>query len=225
MPRADQLMLDEQILTSDQVESSSRSLRFIADYLKRGSNQKLTGLLLARLDAFNRIGATFGNQRSSEFCNEYKQQLRGMLPPNTPIIRLSDRRFAILLSLDSMTTIIDIAARLAEEQPPQFKHGDDMLFVDLTLGVAMHPTHADSAESLFRAMRAASLPPARASTAAPTCSPIAPAVWARTAGGDVPSKRPSSSAPSASCGSRIMAATWFPTSSGVRCRPWACRSG
>lgn len=143
-------MPDEAILSSDHAESSGRSLQFIAEYLKRESRQKLTGLLLARLDTFNRIGATFGNQRSSEFCIEYKQQLQDMLPPDTPIIRLSDRRFAILLSLDSMTTIIDIAARLAEEQPPQFKNGDDMLFVDLTLGVAMHPTHADTAESLFR---------------------------------------------------------------------------
>jgi EAL domain-containing protein (putative c-di-GMP-specific phosphodiesterase class I)/GGDEF domain-containing protein len=143
-------MLDEKNLSSDQVESNGRSLKFIADYLKRESKQKLTGLLLARLDAFNRIGATFGSQRSSEFCNEYKQQLREMLPPNTPIIRLAERRFAILLSLDSMTTIIDVAARLAEEQPPLFKNGDDVLFVDLTLGVAMHPTHADTAESLFR---------------------------------------------------------------------------
>jgi EAL domain-containing protein (putative c-di-GMP-specific phosphodiesterase class I)/GGDEF domain-containing protein len=143
-------IVDEEILFSDRAASSSHSVKFIAEFLKRESPRKLTGLLLARLDAFNRIGATFGDERSTEFCNEYAQQLRDMLPPKTPVLRLSDRRFAILLSLDSMTTIIDIAARLAEEQPPQFKNGDDLLFVDLTLGVAMHPTHADTAESLYR---------------------------------------------------------------------------
>ena len=125
-------------------------MQFIAEFLKRESPHKLTGLLLAQLDAFNRIGATFGDDRSSEFCNDYAQQLRTILPPNTPVIRLAQRRFAILLSLDSMTTIIDIASHLAEEQPPQFQDDEDALFVDLTLGVAMHPTHADSAESLFR---------------------------------------------------------------------------
>jgi len=125
-------------------------LRFIEDFLSRSRPKKLTGLVLARLDAFNRIGASFGKERSSEFCNDYARQLRSLLPPNTPIIRLSNRRFAILLALDSMTTIIDVASRLADEQPPQFRDGNDTLFVDLTLGVAVHPTHADTAANLFR---------------------------------------------------------------------------
>jgi EAL domain-containing protein (putative c-di-GMP-specific phosphodiesterase class I)/GGDEF domain-containing protein len=135
---------------SNRKESSGRAMRFIAEFLKRDSPHKLTGLLLARLDAFNRIGATFGEQRAGDFCSDYAQQLRSLLPPNTPVIRLTERRFAVLLALDSMTTIIDIAARLAEEQPPQFRNGDDTLFVDLTLGVAVYPSHADSAETLFR---------------------------------------------------------------------------
>jgi EAL domain-containing protein (putative c-di-GMP-specific phosphodiesterase class I)/GGDEF domain-containing protein len=118
--------------------------------LRKKSPKKPTGLLLARLDAYNRIGSTFGEQRSVAFCDEYTRQLREMLPKGTPVIRLTERRFAMLLTLDSMTTIIDVASRLAEEQPPQFRNGDDTLFVDLTLGVAVHPTHADTAESLFR---------------------------------------------------------------------------
>ena len=143
-------MDDGPISFSSHKESSGRAMRFIAEFLKRDSPNKLTGLLLARLDAFNRIGATFGEQRSSDFCGDYAQQLRALLPPNAPVIRLTERRFAVLLALDSMTTIIDIASRLAEEQPPQFHDGDDKLFVDLTLGVAVYPTHADGPESLFR---------------------------------------------------------------------------
>jgi len=135
---------------SDRAETGSRAVKFIADFLGRKRPKRLTGLLLAKIDAFNRIGATFGSERSAQFCDEYAQQLRTLLPANTPVIRLSERRFAILLALDSMTTIIDIAARLAEEQPPQFHHEQDTLFVDLTLGVAVYPTHADSADSLFR---------------------------------------------------------------------------
>lgn len=143
-------MQDESRQPTNRSDGNKRSLQFIAEFLTRESPHKLTGLLLARLDAFNRIAATFGEARCSKFCDEYAKQLRMLLPPNTPVIRLPERRFAILLSLDSMTTIIDIAARLAEEQPPQFQVGEDTLFVDLTMGVAMHPTHADTAESLFR---------------------------------------------------------------------------
>lgn len=143
-------MSDGTISFASHQESSGRALKFIDDYLKRGSSSKLTGLLLARLDAFNRIGATFGEQRSSQFCEDYAQQLRGLLPPNTPVIRLSERRFAILVPLDSMTTVIDIASRLADDQPPRLQQGNDALLVDLTLGAAVHPTHADNAQSLFR---------------------------------------------------------------------------
>jgi EAL domain-containing protein (putative c-di-GMP-specific phosphodiesterase class I)/GGDEF domain-containing protein len=143
-------MQDGSASFSSREESNGRSLQFIAEFLQRQKKSKLTGLVLGRLDAFNRIGATFGAERSTEFCNDYAQQLRTQLPPNTPVIRLAERRFAILLALDSMTTIIDITSHLAEEQPPQFQNGEDTLFVDLTLGVAVFPTHADSAESLFR---------------------------------------------------------------------------
>jgi EAL domain-containing protein (putative c-di-GMP-specific phosphodiesterase class I)/GGDEF domain-containing protein len=131
-------------------DSVGRSLRFIDEFLRRGSSKKLTGLVLAKLDAFNRIGSTFGEVRTTKFCNQYAEELREILPPKTPVIRLSERRFAILLALDSITTIIDVASRLAEDNPPQFKRRGDALFVDLTLGVAVYPTHADSAESLFR---------------------------------------------------------------------------
>jgi EAL domain-containing protein (putative c-di-GMP-specific phosphodiesterase class I)/GGDEF domain-containing protein len=143
-------MNDGPVSFTNRRESSGRAMQFIGEFLKRDLKHKLTGLLLARLDAFNRIGATFGEQRSNDFCSDYATQLRSLLPPNTPVIRLTERRFAMLLALDSMTTIIDIASRLAEEQPPQFRDGDDTLFVDLTLGVAVYPTHADCAESLFR---------------------------------------------------------------------------
>jgi predicted signal transduction protein with EAL and GGDEF domain len=128
----------------------SPSLRFIEQFLAQAKSGRLTGLLLGELDAFNRISATFGQQQSESFCANYTQQLRKLLPPSTPVIRLSERRFAVLLGLESMTTIIDVASRLAEDQPPQLQIGGDTFLVDVTLGIAVYPTHADDAESLFR---------------------------------------------------------------------------
>lgn len=128
----------------------SPSVRFIEQFLHQTSSSKLTGLLMGQLDAFNRISATFGQQQSETFCSDYAQQLRRLLPNGTPVIRLSERRFALLLSLDSITTIIDIASKLGEEQPPQLQIGEDTLFVDVTMGIAVYPTHADDAESLYR---------------------------------------------------------------------------
>lgn len=118
--------------------------------MHRNRGSGLTGLLLGQLDAFNRITTTFGHDQSNAFCARYAEQLRDCLPQDAPIIRLSERRFAVLLHVDSMSGVIDVAAGLADGSQPQMQVGDDTFLVDLTLGVAVHPTHADDAASLFR---------------------------------------------------------------------------
>lgn len=127
----------------------SPSIRFIGQYLaaRKGG---LTGLLLGQLDAFNRIATTFGHDQSSDFCTQYMDKLRQSFPPGTPVIRLAGRRFAVVFSPDSMAGIIDVAAEITEDNQPEFEVGDDHFLVDVTLGVAVHPTHADDAVSLFR---------------------------------------------------------------------------
>ncbi|MBN1237346.1 MAG: EAL domain-containing protein [Gammaproteobacteria bacterium] len=129
---------------------TSTRLRFIDQYLRQAPRGSLTGLLLGQLDAFNRISTTFGLERARQFCTEYTDNLKGSLPPGTPVIRLSERRFIVLLQLDSVVSVMDEAARLTEESQMQVEVGDDRFLVDLTLGVAVHPTHADDAASLFR---------------------------------------------------------------------------
>ena len=129
---------------------ASTSLRFIDQYLRQTPAGSISALLLGQLDAFNRISTTFGHERADRFCAEYAEHLRASLPPGTPIIRLSERRFVLLLRLDSVTSAMDEAVRLTEENQMQVEVGEDRFLVDLTLGVAVYPTHADDAASLFR---------------------------------------------------------------------------
>jgi EAL domain-containing protein (putative c-di-GMP-specific phosphodiesterase class I)/GGDEF domain-containing protein len=128
----------------------SASIRFIAQYLKQGQQGRLAGLLLGQLDAFNRITTTFGHDQCEQFCASYAERLREILPPKTPIIRLSERRFAVLLDVDSMSAVMDAAIGLTEDNPPQLTVAADTFIVDLTLGVAVYPSHADDAATLFR---------------------------------------------------------------------------
>ncbi|HEY8519917.1 MAG TPA: GGDEF domain-containing phosphodiesterase [Gammaproteobacteria bacterium] len=129
---------------------SGASIRFVQRFLQQRPHGKLTALLLVQLDAFNRIATTFGHDRCESFCSDYAEQLRGSLPPLTPVIRLSERRFAVLLALDSMSAVMDAAIALAEERPPLLTVGGDAFLVDVTLGIAVYPSHADEATSLFR---------------------------------------------------------------------------
>jgi diguanylate cyclase (GGDEF)-like protein len=135
---------------SELVTRVSPSIRFIEEFLKQRSSSRLKGLLLGQLDAFNRISTTFGHAKSVSFCRSYTDTLRHLLPSGTPIIRLSGRRFAVLLPLESITGVMDVAASIADEHQAHLQVGDDSFLVDVTLGVAVYPTHADDATSLFR---------------------------------------------------------------------------
>ena len=128
----------------------SASIRFVEQFLKQGQQGRLVGLLLGQLDAFNRIATTFGHDECETFCAAYAEKLRDTLAARTPIIRLSERRFAVLLDVDSMSAVMDAAIRLTEDHPPQLEVGGDAFLVDVTLGVAVYPSHADDAATLFR---------------------------------------------------------------------------
>ncbi len=128
----------------------SPSIRFIDQFLSQQPPERLTGLLLGQIDTFNRINTTFGSEQSRKFCAEYAETLRGALPPGTPIIRLSGRRFAVLVTADSESEVVDVAVLITEKHQPQMEVDEESFLVDVALGVAMHPIHADKAASLFR---------------------------------------------------------------------------
>lgn len=127
----------------------SASARFIERFLRQ-SRGRLTGLLLGQLDAFNRIATTFSAEASQRFCKSYVEGLRDVLPRGTPVIRLGERRFVVLLPCESVNAVMDTASQLAEDERAQMQVGSDTFIVDLTLGVAVFPTHADDGPSLFR---------------------------------------------------------------------------
>jgi EAL domain-containing protein (putative c-di-GMP-specific phosphodiesterase class I)/GGDEF domain-containing protein len=128
----------------------SASMRFIEQFLKEGQQNRLGALLLGQLDAFNRITTTFGHQECEAFCGDYTERLRECLPPRTPIMRLSDRRFAVLVDCDAMSSVLDVAVKLTEDKPPQLQVGGDHFLVDVTVGIAVYPSHADDAATLYR---------------------------------------------------------------------------
>jgi diguanylate cyclase (GGDEF)-like protein len=124
--------------------------RFIEQFLRQGQQGRLAGLVLGQLDAFNRIATTFGHEQCDRFCADFADKLRETLPARTPILRLSERRFALLVDCDSMSAVMDIAMALTEQNPPQLTVGGDQFVVDITLGIAVYPSHADDAATLFR---------------------------------------------------------------------------
>ena len=56
----------------------------------------------------------------------------------------------MLIGVDSMSAVMDAAIKLTEEHPPQLEMSGDTFLVDVTLGIAVYPSHADDAATLFR---------------------------------------------------------------------------
>jgi hypothetical protein len=48
-----------------------------------------------------------------------------------------------------MSGVLDQAVSLTEDHPPEIESGSDKVFVDVTLGIAVCPSHVDDAETLF----------------------------------------------------------------------------
>ena len=58
-------------------------LAAIEQFLRRRQEGRLSGLLLAQIDASNRIATTFGHERSEAFTASYAARLRGSLQDGT----------------------------------------------------------------------------------------------------------------------------------------------
>ncbi len=107
-------------------------------------------LLLVQIDSFNRVATTFGTQASRDACEDYAETLRMLLPQGSHVIRLSERRFALLMTPDSEAVVTDLAEIIAEAHQPRIEVQDSSFSVDVKLGAAMCPLHADDALTLFR---------------------------------------------------------------------------
>lgn len=120
-------------------------IRFLDKFIE--GNSGLIGLLLGQLDVFNRISATFGHDAADAFYSDYIEELRRGLPTSAHVIRLPGRRFAVALPLKSMGLVMDVANTITEDLQPSLS---DRFMVDVTLGIAAHPTHAQDGANLLR---------------------------------------------------------------------------
>ncbi len=144
--------MDTPAADSPQKQETRKSsiVGFIERYIEKSARSRLKTLMVGEVDAFNRIGSTFGEAHAGSFFDKYLEIIRGMLPEGSVVVQLSDRRFAALFPIEAMGGLIDVASELTEGRAPKFVINGSSLLVDVTIGVAVYPTHATSAANLFR---------------------------------------------------------------------------
>jgi EAL domain-containing protein (putative c-di-GMP-specific phosphodiesterase class I)/GGDEF domain-containing protein len=123
---------------------------FLDRFLARLPAGHVVGLYLIQADQNNRIGTSFDRKYARSFCDQYVDRLRGLLPKGTVIVRLHERRFAVACVRASVPEAVEIGQSLIDRDEPRMKIGSEKFAIDLTMGIALYPTHADDGGSLIR---------------------------------------------------------------------------
>ncbi len=125
-------------------------VQFIERYLSQVPSGEVAGLFVLQVDKFNRIATSFGNDRTYSFCAHYAELLREFLPEKTPVIRLLERRFIVLVRRRSIADVVTVGRTIVEIVQPRLAMGADKFAIDVNLGISVYPHHASDASSLMR---------------------------------------------------------------------------
>jgi len=111
------------------------------------------GLLLCDVDNLRYINAEFGPERADAELRRIARDLERICAP-CPVFRLGGDEFLVILHERSPEQTRDLAQRILKSQPPLTVWHDGVRPVEtlsLSIGFALFPTHALTAENLLRA--------------------------------------------------------------------------
>ncbi len=98
----------------------------------------------------------YGHQAGDLYLQELTQRMKHQLRPGDSLARLGGDEFAVLVSeVRNRAEVEEIAARLERCFDEPFKGEDFELHGSASIGIALYPEDANSADSLLRAADAA----------------------------------------------------------------------
>jgi diguanylate cyclase (GGDEF)-like protein len=123
-----------------------------ADEALEAARQEGTGLALCLLDLdrFKEVNDTLGHQVGDRLLQLVAARLSAAVRPTDTVARLGGDEFAVMFRDVDQAEAEALTRRLLAAFDDVFA-GDGMFFdLDVSIGVSMHPQHADSFESLLR---------------------------------------------------------------------------
>ena len=110
----------------------------------------IAALLLVDLPSVGQFGAGHGQAAADQMLRETATRLRAIARESDSIARIDNSRFAILLptgaSLPGATMVAD---RIVSASSEPHRIDDEDIVPAVHVGIALHPKHADSADTLF----------------------------------------------------------------------------
>lgn len=114
------------------------------------------GLIYLDLNEFKKVNDVYGHHAGDQYLKELTQRIKDQLRPGDTLARLGGDEFAVLVSqVRNRADVEEIAVRLECCFDKPFKGDGYELHGSTSIGIAIYPEDANSADSLLRAADAA----------------------------------------------------------------------
>jgi len=134
--------LPNRALLQDRVEQALLAAR------RQGTS---VALLFADLDRFKEVNDTFGHSMGDDLLREVAVRLRTAVRAADTVARLGGDEFAILLpQIVDSGEAMEVCERIRASLSAPFVLGDDTLFVEASVGIAIAPEHGNDVATLMR---------------------------------------------------------------------------
>ncbi|MEA2451219.1 MAG: diguanylate cyclase [Thermoleophilaceae bacterium] len=116
----------------------------------RGSEGGSLALIVADLDGFKELNDTLGHHAGDELLTLLGPRVSDALDGSAMLARLGGDEFAVLLPDCDEDQAIGCASRIQAALEEPFPVSGLAVHIEASIGIAVHPTHADDAESLMQ---------------------------------------------------------------------------
>jgi len=115
----------------------------------KANNEELLFCLID-IDALKEINDSLGHKSGDILLNQVTQRLKHTLQDSGHIGRFGGNKFSVMIKRNDIDNAENICHKLLENFAPIYKINGHSLYVHATLGIAIFPEHASSAQELIQ---------------------------------------------------------------------------
>lgn len=124
-----------------------RLSQWIASAKRRGS---LVGMVIMDLDRFKEINDTLGHSVGDNLLIEIGRRLQQTIRESDTVARLGGDEFAVMFETADAHSAVDVAQRIGRALDSSITLGGVTIDVNASMGIALHPLHAEDPGTLMK---------------------------------------------------------------------------